>query len=418
MPSTERGEAAEGLAMPLPLRYMLQEPMDSVIARQDHALETLLAEHGDRVVLFGAGALGGRVLSALRSIGVEPLAFCDNNRSRWGSALGGVTILSPAEAATRFSADALFLVSVWNPAHWFLETRAQLAQLGCAYVSPIAPVFWRFADTFLPFLLHDRPSRVYENREQVLAAESLWADETSRAIYRAHVTWYATGDTSAMPPRPKENTYFPADLFSIAPQEVVVDCGAFDGDTIRQVLSRSSGSFGAIHAIEGDPVSLGRLQESLRELPETCREKVHVYHFAICARRMTLRFEATGGDGSKICTAGGVEVEGVPIDELFAHTPITMLKMDIEGAEYEALLGARKTLQRDRPILAICVYHTQNDIWRIPLLMRELLPDHRLYLRAYEGDGFQTVAYAVPPERVVGGSATHERLGLDCAGDR
>ena len=78
-----------------------------------------------------------------------------------------------------------------------------------------------------------------------------------------------------------------------------------------------------------------------------------------------------------------------------------MIKMDIEGAEYDALLGARKVIERDKPILAICVYHTQNDIWRIPLLIREMLPEHKLYLRAYEGDGFQTVAFAVPPHRTL-----------------
>jgi hypothetical protein len=60
-------------------------------------------------------------------------------------------------------------------------------------------------------------------------------------------------------------------------------------------------------------------------------------------------------------------------------------------------------IERDRPILAICVYHTQSDIWRIPLLAREMLPEHRFYLRAYEGDGFQTVFYAVPPERALPG---------------
>jgi hypothetical protein len=75
--------------------------------------------------------------------------------------------------------------------------------------------------------------------------------------------------------------------------------------------------------------------------------------------------------------------------------------MDIEGAEYDTLLGGRMVIQRDKPVLAICVYHTQNDIWRIPLLVHEMLPEHKLYLRAYEGDGFQTVLYAVPPERVL-----------------
>ena len=77
-----------------------------------------------------------------------------------------------------------------------------------------------------------------------------------------------------------------------------------------------------------------------------------------------------------------------------------MIKMDIEGAEWDALRGARNVIARDRPVLAICVYHTHNDIWRIPLLIHEILPEHHLFLRAYEGDGFQTVVYAIPPRRM------------------
>ena len=108
-----------------------------------------------------------------------------------------------------------------------------------------------------------------------------------------------------------------------------------------------------------------------------------------------MHFESDGTLISKASDRGSL-VEVVPIDELFRETPLTFIKMDIEGAEYGALRGAAKVIQRDRPILAICVYHTQNDIWRIPLLVWEMLPEHKLYLRAYEGDGFQTVMYAVP----------------------
>jgi hypothetical protein len=56
-------------------------------------------------------------------------------------------------------------------------------------------------------------------------------------------------------------------------------------------------------------------------------------------------------------------------------------------------------IERDQPILPICVYHTQRDIWRIPLLLQEMLPRHKLYLRAYEGDGYQPVLFSIPEKR-------------------
>ena len=78
--------------------------------------------------------------------------------------------------------------------------------------------------------------------------------------------------------------------------------------------------------------------------------------------------------------------------------------MDIEGAEYDALRGGRRVIERDSPILAICVYHTQADVWRIPLLLRSMNPSYHFYLRAYNGDGFQSVVYAVPPDRLLSDS--------------
>ena len=98
---------------------------------------------------------------------------------------------------------------------------------------------------------------------------------------------------------------------------------------------------------------------------------------------------------------GGSVVDLIPIDHLFASTPVTMIKMDIEGSELAGLSGGRTVIQRDQPILAICAYHCQGDIWNLPLFMRQINPEYRMYLRTHGGDGIQTVAYAVPPHRVL-----------------
>ena len=204
-----------------------------------------------------------------------------------------------------------------------------------------------------------------------------------------------------MPPRPVEDSYFPADIFLILREEVFIDCGAFDGDTIKQITDRVGDAFLSIHSIEADPSSLMKLKSGLREFPDAVQKRIHVHSCAIGAEHTMVRFEATGTVDSRICAEGGVEFECFPLDEIFANVPVTMIKMDIEGAEYDALRGAATVIQRDRPVLAICVYHLQNDIWRIPLLVREMVPESSFYLRAYEGDGYQTVMYAVPPERVL-----------------
>ena len=82
------------------------------------------------------------------------------------------------------------------------------------------------------------------------------------------------------------------------------------------------------------------------------------------------------------------------------RNPPTYIKMDIEGAELEALWGARRILKEHSPVLAICAYHTSDHLWQIPLLIHAIQPDYKLYLRRYAEGAFELVWYAVPPDRV------------------
>jgi FkbM family methyltransferase len=384
----------------LSLSEMLQEPIPSVLERERTALDRLLLKSNGRVVLFGSGSLGQRAAQALRTIGVSPLAFSDNNRQRWHTEVEGLTILPPEEAAHRYGRDALFLVTIWNEFHWFSETDQQLRSYGCGNVSPYPPLHWRFPETFLPCLLNDLPSKVIQDRDLVLRAGKLWNDELSQAIFEANVRLRLKGEFADIPGRPIENTYLPTDLIRFSDEDCFLDCGATIGEMLQDLLKKREGGFKRFNALEADNVSFPKLERYCESLAEPLKSRLKLFRCAVGAASGFVRFAHSGQTGSKISDSGE-PVACYPIDELFSDDPLTFIKMDIEGAEHDALLGARKVIQRDRPILAICVYHTQSDIWRIPLLVREMVPEYKLYLRAYEGDGFQTVLYAVPPNRSV-----------------
>jgi len=384
-----------------PISQYLTEDISSVRERERSAFEQVLGAHHNRVVVFGCGGLGRRAIERLAELRVRPLAFCDNNQLLWGTEVLGVKVLSVAEAAAQFGGDALFLIAVWNPDHWYYETAEQLKTAGARSIVSFLPLFWRFPDSLLPFpYLNAIPSRVYEAVDDVLVVEKFWRDDLSLDIYRANILWRALGRPEFMPPRPQENTYFPADIFSLASDECLVDCGAYNGDTVRMFLNRHT-NFTAIYCIEGEATAFERMVEYLATLRPDIGHKIHPLHCAVGAARGIVRFDLDGVTGAKIDTQHAkVEVECYPMDELQIDRA-TIIKMDIEGTEYDALLGARRMILRDKPILAICVYHTQDDIWRIPLLIHNFLPEHKLFLRAYEGDGFQTVLYAVPPDRAL-----------------
>ena len=74
---------------------------------------------------------------------------------------------------------------------------------------------------------------------------------------------------------------------------------------------------------------------------------------------------------------------------------VTFIKMDVEGAELESLKGARKLIKRDCPKLAVCIYHRPEDMITLPLYIKSLVPEYKLYLRSYSNSDNEMVLYAV-----------------------
>ena len=97
---------------------------------------------------------------------------------------------------------------------------------------------------------------------------------------------------------------------------------------------------------------------------------------------------------------GDTEVECVTLDAALAEVTPTHIKMDIEGAELDALEGAREVIARHAPVLAVCSYHRQADLWRIPALIHSINSSYRFFLRPHRIEGWDLVCYAVPPQRV------------------
>ena len=381
------------------LDRILSEPLSSVRERENSAFDNLLAGCGNRLVLFGAGNLGRKVLQCLRSIGVEPLAFADNSPSKWGSQVDGVPVLSPKDAAAQYGGSALFLIAIWSLGHYYRDSRTQLESMGCTHVDSTAFLRWKFADQLLPDFCQDLPHKLYEQAADVRKAASLWADDASRQEYLNHVRWRALGDQNALGPPVKEESYFLESLYRIEDREVFVDCGAYTGDTAEQVIRRNP-AFSRIVAIEADPENFDCLTKWIGTLDTPVASRISALNVAVGAKRGKLRFQAGGGEGAKLAADGNVVVECIPIDELAPAAGSTFIKMDIEGAELDALAGARRSIQKNRPILSICVYHKQDDLWRIPLFIDTLVEDYRFFLRAQDVDGWQLVCYAVPANRL------------------
>lgn len=377
---------------------LLSEPLDSVRKRERCEFDRLLAGCSGRIVLFGAGNFGRKTLACLRGIGVEPLAFSDNASTKWGKQIDGLPVLSPQDASEKFGRSALFVVTIWSLGHSYCDSHAKLQSLGCAHIIGFSSLRWKFADQMLPDYCQDLPHKVYEQADEVRLAGSLWADEASRREYLNHIRWRALGDLGAISAPVSEEQYFLDSLYRTTPGEVFLDCGAYDGDTTREFVNRSQ-SFKRVFAVEADPLNYRRLTDWLQTLDAGISRRIEPLNLAVSAAPGKLRFDATGGEGAHLSEDGSVVVDCARIDDLLEGNEPTFIKMDIEGAEMDALRGADRTI-RNNPLLSICVYHRQNDLWRIPLFIHSLTPDYKFFLRPHDGDGWDLVCYAVPSDRL------------------
>src|SRR5262249_33859626 len=378
----------------------LHEDLPLTREREQCSYDRLVAPFDGRLVLFGAGGLGRKALAGLRKVGIAPLAFADNNPRLWNNEVDGLRVLAPADAARLHGDSALFVITVWGALgrDRMKQRRQLLTDLGCRAISSFLPLFWKYADVFLPFYAVDLPHKVHEQADRVSQASTLWADESSRREYLAQVRWRLTGDFDGLPDPTTQARYFPAEVLKLLGDQALADCGAYDGDALAPFLEASRGSFRAVDAFEPDPDNFAKLEQAVAALPEHLRTRVHLHRSAVGARAGKVRFEATGTAASTVGT-GPLEVDCVRLDDALERRPPTFIKMDIEGAELDALVGARRLIQRGKPLLALSAYHLQDHLWKIPLFLHSLSDRYCFFLRPHRIEVWDLVCYAVPEDR-------------------
>lgn len=388
-----------------------RQELDALLSRDPAAARASESRAFDRlsggrgIVLMGAGGLGRRTLAGLRRHGVEPLAFADNGIERQHTTVDGLRVLSPEAAAREFGRRAAFVVTIWgaNRPHRFAHSREQLQRLGCDVVCPFPPLFWKYAATLLPFYLQDLPSKLLDDRDQVRRGLDLWADGASRAEYVAQVRFRLNADFDGLSHPVAHPQYFPDDLFVWSDDEWIVDGGAYDGDTVRALSTIHGDRFRHVLALEPDPSNFAALRKTLAALPPETAARVDCRQVALASDSSALHLDATGTAASAASvapSAGTIAVSADTLDRLVDGARPTFIKLDIEGFEIDALEGGRQAIREHGPVLAICVYHRQDHLWKIPLMLSRWRDDYAFFLRPHNEEGWDLVCYAVPRARL------------------
>lgn len=187
----------------------------------------------------------------------------------------------------------------------------------------------------------------------------------------------------------EKNIYF-EDFITFGSQEVFVDGGSYDGMNGVELLQRCPTA--RILSFEADRENLPKIEETFQQHQVKDYE---IFDVGLWSEETVLKFSANGTVGSMIDEDGSVSISCNSLDHLLAEEQVSFIKMDIEGAELEALKGAALMIQKHKPKLAISIYHKKEDILELPLYIKSLVPEYKLYLRHYTNVETDTVLYAI-----------------------
>lgn len=241
-------------------------------------------------------------------------------------------------------------------------------------------------------LLDNTFDRTYAelHKEQFGLVREMLTDELSKNTYDAFIN-AKLGDREGLYDVWRKDQYFPKEIIRLSENEVFVDGGAYTGDTLLAFIRKAKNKYSKCYAFEPEPGNAARLnalagRQSFRD--------VSIVVKGLWNKAATLRFAAAEGEtGSAISETGSASIEVDTIDDMAPDA--TFIKLDVEGAELEALKGAAKTIKRNRPKLAVCLYHNPGDLFELPLFIKSLAPEYRFFLRQHQPVACELVLYAV-----------------------
>lgn len=327
------------------------------------------------LVLFGAGATGKAVLESCRSLGINVTCFCDNNPAKEGTKHAGLDVISYKTLKEQYP-DCNIIITIGTTD--FKDVNNKLNNDAFNRIFPFAVLLFDF---------WDGRNYIYENLNSFEKLYDLLEDELSKQVLIARLNYIIDSNSAELEKLQTPDEYFDASIFSFTENEYFIDAGSLDGQTALEFAKRVP-KYNRIVCFEPDERNYCKTLKNLASLTRT-----EVYPVGLWSAEETLRFESNGGNSS-ITQSGEHSIEVKPLDKLLSGQPVTFIKMDIEGAEVEAVSGAADIIRSQKPKLAICVYHSKEHIIKIPFLLKKLVPEYKIYLRHHSPSLLDTVCYA------------------------
>ena len=320
-----------------------------------------IKESGLPVVVYGMGNGADKVIDEFNRLEIPVLGVTASDDFVRGQSFRGFKVTKLSEFDGEFIIAVAFASSI-------PEVMNRIYSL-CERYRVLVPCVPVFGDEIF------NREFIEKNKGKIEAAYNLFDDE-SKEIFAGCVDFMFGGELEVLKriTTPKDEVF--ENILKFSNDEIYLDLGAYRGDTVEEFLTYSP-EYKEIIAVEPDRRTFKKLTDYLEDIPNST-----AYQKAVYSEQKTLVFSSKAGRQSTISDKGE-EIETLTIDELSADRVITYIKMDVEGAEKEAIEGAINTLKTQKPKLNIALYHRSADIFELPLQIAKINPNYTFRLRRH-----------------------------------
>lgn len=322
-------------------------------------------ECGLPVVLYGMGNGADMVMDTLDEIGVPVADIFASDEFVRGHSFRGHKVLKYSEVCEKYDDFCIVLCFAVHDEPTLRRIR-QMSEKHLLFAPNV------------PIVNDGNFTREYiaANDEKFDKAYGLLADELSRKIYMNVLNFKVSGKTEYLfhCQTEKEEAY--KNCLTINQNEIFMDLGAYDGDTVREFLTACDGKYRKIYALEADEKNFKKLIANTADI-----DRLEAFNLAAWDKKETLAFEKKKGRNSKLSAAGTISIQSDSVDNILSGREITVLKMDIEGSEERALDGAAQTIKKYAPKLYVCGYHRNSDMFALPIKIHSLNSEYKIRFR-------------------------------------
>ena len=321
------------------------------------------------ILIYGMGNGADKIISVFEKYGIEYQDVFASDGFVRGHSYRGKTVISYSQACEKYGNDFIIVVSFGSKLPDVIE-RIYSLEKNHTVICPDVPVCDGeiFNEDF--FDLHEN---------ELFKARNLLCDDISIDVFDNIVRFKLTGKPCYLRLTSFDENEVDS-ILNLEKYQSFADLGAYNGDTIKK-YTKICPNIKKIYAFEPD-------KRNFRKLSTFCEELVNLeiklYNCAVCDGDKILEFSSSGNRNSSGASKGSyqhktVEIQGKAIDNEIER--IDFIKYDVEGLEYNALLGSKRLLIESKPDLLVSMYHKSEDMYMLPILINELNPSYKLYLR-------------------------------------